>query len=129
METIEISGRRYTEEKIVKEKEEYVRLEAVDMCFALHKLAHDSSSLVRTAVARKKVAHDVLVNDDSWKVRATVAKYTDNSDILDQLINDPNDFVRYNLVKRSYRLEAFVNDPDEEIASTARYQLQNQKTA
>ena len=55
METITIAGRRYDEQGIVNEKEEYIRLEAVDLCFGLKKLIYDKSALVRTAVARKKV--------------------------------------------------------------------------
>ena len=129
METILISGRTYDEAAIVKEKEEYVRLEAVDLCFALNKLIHDKSSLVRTAVARKKVGHEFLVNDDCWRVRATVAKYTDNTEILDKLINDEKDFIRFIIVKRGYNLESYLNDEDEEIALTAKYLLQQKQVA
>lgn len=129
METIVISGKAYDEVAIINEKEEYIRLEAVDMCFALNALVYDESSLIRTAVARKKVGHDLLVNDESWRVRATVAKYTDNTEILDKLINDEKDFVRFIIVKRGYALEFYLNDEDEEIASTARYQIQQQEVA
>ncbi|MFW5444592.1 MAG: HEAT repeat domain-containing protein [Methylococcaceae bacterium] len=125
MDTIEIAGKKYNETKISKEKEEYIRLEAVDLCFALKQLVSDSSWLVRTAVARKKVGHDLLVKDENWRVRATVAKYTDDSSIIDELASDENDFVRFVIVKRGYCLDSFVSDEDEEIASIARYQLQN----
>ncbi len=129
METIVISGKAYNEVAIINEKEDYIRLEAVDMCFALNALVYDESSLIRTAVARKKVGHDQLVNDESWRVRATVAKYTDDTEILDKLINDEKDFVRFIIVKRGYALEFFINDEDEEIASTAKYQIQQQEVA
>jgi hypothetical protein len=129
METIVISGKAYDEVAIINEKEDYIRLEAVDMCFALNALVYDESSLIRTAVARKKVGHDQLVNDESWRVRATVAKYTDDTEILDKLINDEKDFVRFIIVKRGYALEFFINDEDEEIASTAKYQIQQQEVA
>ena len=129
MNTIVISGKKYDETAILKEKEEYVRLEAVDLCFALHQLALDSSELVRTAVARKKVKHDVLVGDKSWRVRATVAKYTEDVAVLTRLVADENDFVRFVVVKRGYGLDSFINDTDEEIASIARYQIQNRKAA
>ncbi|MEE9339333.1 MAG: hypothetical protein V3U87_14760 [Methylococcaceae bacterium] len=129
METIVISGKAYDEIAIINEKEDYIRLEAVDMCFALNALVYDESSLIRTAVARKKVGHDQLVNDESWRVRATVAKYTDDTEILDKLVNDEKDFVRFIIVKRGYALEFFINDEDEEIASTAKYQIQQQEVA
>jgi len=128
MDTITISGKTYTESSIVKEKEEYIRLEAVDLCFALRKLIHDKSSLVRTAVARKMMGHEFLVKDTCWRVRATVAKYTTDTQVLDKLITDEHTFVRFIVVKRGYQLEHFVNDIDEEIASSARYQLQNPDT-
>ena len=129
METITIAGRRYDEQGIVNEKEEYIRLEAVDLCFGLKKLIYDKSALVRTAVARKKVGHELFVNDENWRVRATVAKYTDDPEVLDLLINDENNFVRYVLVKRGHGLKLFIDDIDEEIASIARYQLQNNEAA
>ena len=125
MDTITISGKTYTEASITKEKEEYIRLEAVDLCFALRKLIFDKSTLVRTAVARKMMGHEFLVNDESWRVRATVAKYTDNIQVLDKLATDEHTFVRFIVVKRGHKLEHFVNDDDEEIASSARYQIQN----
>ncbi|MCK5889790.1 MAG: hypothetical protein KAG19_07590 [Methylococcales bacterium] len=121
METAVISGKTYTVDTITKEKEEYVRLEAVDMCFALRQLTSDPSALIRTAVARKKFGHPTLVKDKAWRVRATVAKYTDDMDILDQLVKDENDFIRYIIVKREHALTFYLNDPDEEIASIARY--------
>lgn len=127
METVTISGRLYDESKICKEKEEYIRLEAVDLCFALNKLVHDKSSLVRVAVARKNVGHTLLVNDECWRVRATVAKYAKDESILDKLINDENDFIRFIIVKRGYKPDLFINDTDEEISSIARYQLQQNK--
>ena len=129
MSTIVIAGKEYDESAIFKEKEEYIRLEAVDLCFALKKLVNDKSALVRAAVARKNVGHEALVNDDSWRVRATVAKYTDSNRVLDVLVGDAHDFVRYVVVKRGYGLFSLVNDPDEEIASIARYQMQNNKGA
>ena len=128
MSTVIIAGKEYDESAILKEKEEYIRLEAVDLCFALKKLASDKSALVRAAVARKKVGHEFLVKDDCWRVRATVAKYTDNNCILDELVDDLHDFVRFVVVKRGYGLAVFANDPDEEIASIAKYQLQNEKS-
>lgn len=129
METITIAGRRYDEQGIVNEKEEYIRLEAVDLCFGLKKLIYDKSALVRTAVARKKVGHELFVNDENWRVRATVAKYTDDPEVLDLLINDENNFVRYVIVNRGHGLKLFIDDIDEEIASIARYQLQNNEAA
>lgn len=127
MDTIIISGKKYDELSILKEKEEYVRLEAVGLCFALTRLVHDNSALVRAAVARKKVGHEFLVNDKSWRVRATVAKYTDDTRILHSLLKDDNDFVRFIIAKRGCKLDFFINDADEEIASLARYQLQQNK--
>ncbi|NOR69438.1 MAG: hypothetical protein GQ532_07045 [Methylomarinum sp.] len=129
MSTIVIAGKEYDELTIFKEKEEYIRLEAVDLCFALKKLVNDKSALVRAAVAQKNVGHEALVNDDSWRVRATVAKYTDSNRVLDVLVGDSHDFVRYVVVKRGYGLFLLVNDPDEEIASIAKYQMQNNEGA
>ncbi len=129
MDTIVIAGKKYTEPEIIKEKEEYIRLEAVDLCFALKVLVYDESMLVRVAVARKKVGHDVFVTDDSWRVRATVAKYTDDLALLKVLAKDCNEFVRFVVVNRGYYLDEFVNDPDEEVSSIARYALQNRQVA
>ncbi len=128
MTTIAINGKTYSEHDIVKEKEVYVRLEAVGLCFALRALVNDSSALVRCAVARKKVGHEHLVYDSNWKVRATVAQYCDDDGLLDILKNDMNDFVRFIVVKRGYGLEQFIHDVDEEIASIARYGLQQKST-
>lgn len=124
-ETVTISGRSYSEEDILKESDEYIKLECIDLCFALNILVNDESALVRAAVARKKVGHEILVNDDNWRVRATVAKYCDDKMLLDALVNDENDYVRFILVKRGHALEKFVNDQDEEIASIAKYGLLN----
>jgi len=129
MDTIVISGRKYSEDEVSREKEEYIRLEAVDMCFALTALIEDTSDVVRAAVARKKVGHDILVADKCWRVRATVAKYTDNPKYLKKLASDENEFVRYIVVKKGYCLDFLKNDEDEEIASTARYLLQNLELA
>ena len=129
MDTIIIAGRVYDERGIAKEKEEYIRLEAVDLCFGLKKLIYDKSALVRTAVARKKVGHEFFVKDENWRVRATVAKYTDDTGILDQLVNDENDFVRFVIVKRGHGLEHLIDDLDEEISSIARYQIEQNKVA
>ncbi|WP_020159566.1 MULTISPECIES: HEAT repeat domain-containing protein [Methylobacter] len=127
-ETVTISGKEYGEEDILREQDEYIKLECVDLCFALNILINDESALVRAAVARKKVGHEMLVNDSNWRVRATVAKYCDDEKLLDALINDENEYVRFIVVKRGYALKHFVNDQDEEIASIARHSLQNQQT-
>jgi len=129
MDTVIISGKKYNETDIVKEKEEYIRLEAVDLCFALTCLIKDRSPVVRAAVARKKVGHESLVVDENWRVRATVAKYTSNEKYLEILAKDINDFVRFIVVKKGCCLESLKNDVDEEIASTARYLLQNLELA
>jgi hypothetical protein len=126
-ETVTISGKEYGEEDILLEQDEYIKLECVDLCFALNILINDESALVRAAVARKKVGHEMLVNDSNWRVRATVAKYCDEK-LLDALINDENEYVRFIVVKRGYALKHFVNDQDEEIASIAEHSLQNQQT-
>ena len=62
METITIAGRRYDEQGIVNEKEEYIRLEAVDLYFGLKKLIYYKSALLRTDLERKKFCHDIFVN-------------------------------------------------------------------
>ena len=80
-------------------------------------------------MARKKVGHELLVKDESWRVRATVAKYTDDPKLLDFLVKDENNFVRYVVVKRGHGLKQFIDDIDEEISSIARYQLQNNEVA
>jgi len=129
MDTVVIAGKEYNELGVLKERDEYIRLEAVDLCFALKKLIHDKSALVRAAVARKKVGHEFLVKDKSWRVRATVAKYADQKNILDLLVTDNNEFVRFVVVKRGHGLNSFIHDADDEIASIARYQLQNDERA
>lgn len=127
MDTVTISGKLYDEATVVKEREEYIRLEAVDLNFALSQLIYDDSSLVRTAVARKKVGHEILVNDPSWRVRAMVAQYTDDTTILDKLTHDEHDFVRFVIVKREHNLEVYLDDKDEEVAAIARYLIQQQQ--
>jgi hypothetical protein len=129
VQTILLAGRQYTVADVVTEPDEYVRLEAVDLCFALTHLIHDHSVLVRCAVARKKVGHDVLVKDQDWHVRATVAKYCIESHFLDILAQDSHEFVRFVVVKRGYASDYLVNDTDEEIAAIARYNLQYQRAA
>ena len=126
VQTVVISGKQYTAVDVFRDKDEYIRLEAVDKCFALRELVNDSSVLVRMAVARKGIGHETLVADASWRVRATVAKYSKESKILDLLVKDVNDFVRFVLVKRRYALEHFLQDSDEEIAAIARYELKSQ---
>ncbi|MGR9115177.1 MAG: hypothetical protein ACU85E_05380 [Gammaproteobacteria bacterium] len=127
--TVMIFGKQYTAEDLLREKDEYVRLEAADKCFALRELVNDTSVLVRMAVARKGVGHDALVADSSWKVRAVVAKYSKEERILDLLVKDVHDFVRFVLVKRCYALECFLQDSDEEIAAIARHGLDGQYAA
>lgn len=121
--TVVIAGKQYTAADVLKEKDEYIRLESVDKCFALRELIVDASVLVRMAVARKGVGHETLVSDASWRVRATVARFSTDNKILDLLIDDGHDFVRFVLVKRRYALEYFLRDPDYEIAAIARYEL------
>ncbi|MGR8933452.1 MAG: hypothetical protein ACU837_03590 [Gammaproteobacteria bacterium] len=122
--TIIISGKHYSVEQILKEKDEHVKLEAVDRFFALHELARDTSTLVRIAVARKGVEHDRLAFDKDYRVRATVAKYCSDKELLDHLLKDENEFVRFIIAKRGHGFEYLINDPDEEVASLARYGLQ-----
>lgn len=122
--TIIISGKHYSVAQILKEKDEHVKLEAVDRFFALHELARDASTLVRIAVARKGVEHDRLVFDKDYRVRATVAKYCTDKELLDHLLKDENEFVRFIIAKRGYGFEHLINDPDEEVAALARFGLQ-----
>lgn len=124
--TFAFNGKTYTVADIVKEKDDYIRLEAVDCYFALKELVTDRSQMIRTAVARKNVGHEKLAHDSNWYVRATVAQYCQDEEILKILVNDENDYVRFMVAKRGYGLEYLINDCDEEIASIARYQLQNQ---
>ncbi|MGR9073116.1 MAG: hypothetical protein ACU833_08640 [Gammaproteobacteria bacterium] len=128
-ETISISGKTYTASDIANEKDEFIRLEAAELSFALNRLVYDSSYLVRSAVARKKVGLEKLAGDSHWRVRATVAKYCVDEDIIERLIEDDNDFVRFIMLKRGFGIERFVNDPDEEIAAFARFELQRLQAA
>lgn len=120
---VSILGKAYTEKEVLRHKDEFIRLEAVEQCFALNALAADSSPLVRSAVASKQVGHAVLVGDDNWRVRATVAKHC-KYDLLAQLVHDEHDFVRFIVAKRGFGLDKLVDDEDEEIAAIARHQLQ-----
>lgn len=122
--TIQLAGRHYTVVDLLKESDEYIRLEAVEQCFGLSTFINDCSALVRCAVARKKIGHEVLVKDADWHVRATVAKYCTEPQFLDILAHDIHEFVRFVVVKRGHALEYLVNDTDEEIAAIARYSLQ-----
>lgn len=124
-EHIYLYGNDYTQAKISTEPDEYIRLEAASMGFALSLLVNDKSPLVRAAIARIKFGHSQLATDENWKVRATVAKHCKVA-LLNTLIDDENHFVRYVIVKRGLHLKHFINDVDEEIADLARYQLKRQ---
>lgn len=121
-ESIYLYGKKYTLATISKEPDEYIRLAAASEGFALKHLINDTSALVRSSIARIKYGHDQLASDENWKVRATVAKHC-NPKILSRMINDENHFVRYVIAKRGFHLEHFINDPDDEIAELARYEL------
>ncbi|NOR79364.1 MAG: hypothetical protein GQ529_00800, partial [Methyloprofundus sp.] len=121
-ESIDIYGKIYTLSDICKEPDEYIRLAAASEGFALKQLINDKSALVRSTIARIKYGHEQLATDESWKVRATVAKHC-KPKLLICMINDEHHFVRYVIAKRGFHLEHFVNDPDEEIADLARYEL------
>ena len=121
-ESIYLYGKKYTLAAICKEPDEYIRLAAASEGFALQHLVNDTSALVRSSIARIKYGHDQLASDESWKVRATVAKHC-NPKILSCMINDENHFVRYVIAKRGFYLEHFINDSDDEIAELARYEL------
>ena len=121
-ESIDIYGKVYTQSKICKEPDEYIRLAAASQGFALQHLINDKSALVRSSIARIKYGHEQLAIDESWKVRATVAKHC-KPHLLSSMVNDEHHFVRYVIAKRGFHLEHFVNDPDEEIADLARYEL------
>jgi hypothetical protein len=126
--SIILSGKQYTVEQLVKEKDEHVKLEAVDRFFAVHELARDASPLVRIAVARRGVEHDRLAFDKDYRVRATVAKYCTDKELLDHLLKDENEFVRFIIAKRGHGFEYLLNDPDEEVASLARHGLQKARS-
>ena len=121
-ESIDIYGKVYTQTKICKEPDEYIRLAAASEGFALKHLINDESAIVRSSIARIKYGHEQLLSDENWKVRATVAKHC-KPILLSGMINDENHFVRYIIAKRGFHLEHFINDPDEEIADLARYEL------
>ncbi|MEQ1635637.1 MAG: hypothetical protein ABL903_03025 [Methylococcales bacterium] len=125
-ETINLAGKIYSVAELLRELDDYVRLEAAEQCFALTALINDPSALVRSAVARKKVGHEILVKDVEWQVRATVAKYCNDVKFLDILALDSHEFVRFVVVKRGHALELLAQDVDEEIAAIARYALQRQ---
>lgn len=127
-ESIDLYGKNYTSKSISKEPDEYIRLAAATEGFALNKLIHDESALVRSSIARIKYGHEFLLKDKNWRVRATVAQHC-KPKLLVGMINDEHHFVRYVVAKRGYHLEHFINDPDEEIADLARYELSQQKNS
>ncbi len=129
MKTITLDGKKYSEREIAALKEDYMRLEAVDKCFALELLVKDKAYLIRCAVARKHFGHDLLIHDENWRVRATVAQYTHKREILETLAHDAHDFVRFVVAKRGVALEHLSQDIDEEISSIAKYQLQQLEVA
>ncbi|NOQ65266.1 MAG: hypothetical protein GQ582_12205 [Methyloprofundus sp.] len=126
--TIDLHGKHYTLQTISKEPDEYIRLAAANEGFALSKLIHDKSVLVRSSIARIKYGHEFLLADKNWRVRATVAKYC-KPNLLKKMLDDEHHFVRYVIAKRGFHLEHFIDDPDEEIADLARYELSQKKTA
>ena len=127
--SISLAGKSYTAADIVKEKDVYIRLEAIDNHFALKELANDQSSMIRIAVARKKVGHEKLIKDKNWRVRATVAQHCDDKTLIERLIKDTNDFVRFIIAKRGLCADQLINDPDQEIAAIARFELEKFQAA
>jgi hypothetical protein len=125
--TITLAGKTYSTAELMREADDYIRLEAAEQCFALDELLKDRCALVRSTVARKKVGHKVLVDDIDWQVRATVAKYCNEPELLDKLAKDSHEFVRFVVVKRGHALELLAQDDDEEVAAIARYTLQRQR--
>lgn len=126
-EKITLAGKDYTVSALLKESDDYIRLEAAERCFALKELVSDRAMLVRSTVARKMTGHDVLVNDSDWQVRATVAKYCTDTQFLDILARDSHEFVRFVVVKRGHALELLAQDADDEIAAIARHAIQRQQ--
>ncbi len=126
---ITLYGKTYTAHQITHEKQEFIRLEAVNYNFALNELARDASALIRTAVAKKQAAHEILAYDKNWRVRAAVAQHCTDIERLNHLARDRNDFVRFIVAKRGFAAQYLIDDPDREIADLARQALQQQRQA
>ncbi len=126
---ITLYGKTYSVAKIAKIKDEFIKLEAIYSNFALEQLSHDKSPLIRSAVARKMVGHEHLCIDLNWRVRATVAQYCIDSEIIYHLAQDENDFIRYIIAKRGFAPEILINDSDPEIMLLAKSQLHQAEAA
>jgi hypothetical protein len=126
---ITLFGKTYSVAEIIKEKDEFVRMEAINYDFALTELAHDTSSLVRTAAAKKAAGHEHLCTDLNWRVRATVAQHCTDTQVILILAKDENDFVRFIIAKRGFAAHLLLNDSDPEIVSLARENLQHAQAA
>lgn len=126
---ITLYGKTYTAAKLSNVKDEFIKLEAIDKDFALEKLSHDQSPVIRAAVAKKKVGHEHLCLDLNWRVRASVALHCNDLEIIDHLATDENDFVRYIIAKRGYAAERLINDTDPEIVQLSKENLHQAEAA
>ncbi len=80
-------------------------------------LINDEDWRVRATVAEQGYGLDKLINDSHWRVRVAVAKQGYGLDIL---INDENPEVRIAVAEQGYGLDILVNDKDWEVRVAAR---------
>ena len=78
-----------------------------DYKYGLDKLINDKEEFVRMAVAKQGYGLDILINDKKGFVRAAVASQGYGLDIL---INDEEYYVRMAVAKQGYGLNILIND-------------------
>lgn len=89
----------------------------------LDKLISDESPFVRCEVAKQEYGLNILMHDESWMVKATVARHGTYG--LDELMNDESEFVRKATVDGAVKtnnmdvLGVLINDENESVRSYA----------
>ena len=86
----------------------------------VNRLAAHSNPSIRQEIAQKKCRLDMLINDPSELVRATVAKTGYKPT---KLVNDESSIVRMSLANQGYCLNALVHDFDPDVYFAARNQI------
>ena len=86
----------------------------------LSMLMTDAHYMVRWAVAEKGYGLDVLVNDESEKVRLAVAwkarlDVPEEKELIDRLVDDEHYSVRQCIAKKGYMLDKYVEDSNDSV--------------
>ncbi len=114
---VQIASKNYGLDKLVYDRDPYVRRQVAEQGFGLDILINDGNYKVREMVAEQGYGLDKLVYDEHEAVRMAVAEHGYRLDIL---FNDISYLVRSIVAEKGYRLDELVHDSDmtvrEEVA-------------